>query len=58
VARPVSATARSAPDAALAGTFVDQVAIARRQLDWHLARARAAGVYGGTLTLDDATLGG
>lgn len=45
LARPVAPTAPP-PDAALARTVVDQVAIARRQVDWHLARARTAGAHG------------
>ena len=36
----------TAPDAALAQLVLDQVEVARRQVDWHLARTRAADAKG------------
>ena len=46
LASPGGATARPPAESALAQTVIDQVAIARRQVDWHLARARAAAAHG------------
>jgi len=46
LASPGGTTALPLAESALAQTVVDQVAIARRQVDWHLARARAAAAHG------------
>ncbi len=46
LASPGGASARAPAESALAQTVIDQVAIARRQVDWHLARARAAAAHG------------
>jgi signal transduction histidine kinase len=60
LARPVAATTRTTPDSVLAQTVVDQVAIASRQVDWHLARARTAGAHGvpGQMVLVEPVLRG
>jgi len=41
--RQASVAAAPVADTALARLVIDQVALARRQVDWHLARSRAAG---------------
>ena len=46
LAGPGRAGVRTPAESALAQTVIDQLAIARRQVDWHLARARAAAAHG------------
>ncbi len=46
LANPGGASVRPPAELVLAQTIIDQVALARRQVDWHLARARAAAAHG------------
>ncbi len=46
LANQAGANVRPPAESALAQTVIDQIAIARRQVDWHLARARAAAAHG------------
>jgi signal transduction histidine kinase len=46
LAVPDAPSGRVPAESTLAQTVVDQVALIRRQVDWHLARARAAAAHG------------
>ncbi len=46
LANPDGLSGQRTAESALAQTVIDQLAIARRQVDWHLARARAAAAHG------------